>query len=60
MTIEENIEVDKVGMVIGTKGSMITDIMRRSGAKIIINQDFPKGQPHRIIYSGASSDKISI
>lgn len=54
VTLDENIEVDKVGIVIGTKGSMITDIMKRSGAKILINQDFPKGQPHRIVYSGTS------
>ena len=26
--------------------------MKKSGAKVVINQDFPKGQPHRIKYTG--------
>jgi KH domain len=54
VTIEETIEPEKVGLIIGTKGSMIMEIMKKSGAKVVINQDFPKGQPHKIIYSGMS------
>lgn len=54
VTIEENIEPEKVGIVIGSKGSTIMEIMKKSGAKVVINQEFPKGQPHRIIYSGTS------
>ena len=52
ITVEENIEPEKVGIVIGPKGSIIMDIMKKSGAKVVINQDFPKGQPHRIKYTG--------
>ena len=26
--------------------------MRRSGCKIVINQDFPPGEPHKVIYLG--------
>ena len=54
VTIEETIEPEKVGMIIGTKGSMIMEIMKKSGAKVVINQDFPKGEPHKIIYTGMS------
>jgi hypothetical protein len=54
VSIEETIEPEKVGLIIGTKGSMISEIMKKSGAKVVINQDFPKGQPHKIIYSGMS------
>ena len=39
-------------MIIGPKGSMIMEIMKKSGVKITIKQDFPKGQPHLIIYTG--------
>jgi KH domain len=54
VSIEETIEPEKVGLIIGTKGSMIMEIMKKSGAKVVINQDFPKGQPHKIVYSGMS------
>lgn len=52
ITVEENIEPEKVGIIIGSKGSTIMEIMKKSGAKVVINQEFPKGQPHRIIYTG--------
>jgi hypothetical protein len=52
--VEENIEPEKVGIVIGSKGSTIMEIMKKSGAKVVINQEFPKGQPHRILYTGTS------
>jgi KH domain len=58
VSIEETIEPEKVGLIIGTKGSMIMEIMKKSGAKVVINQDFPKGQPHKIIYSGRSPHKF--
>ena len=51
-SIEEDIEPEKVGIVIGSKGCIISEIMKKSGAKMIINQEFPKGQPHKITYSG--------
>jgi rRNA processing protein Krr1/Pno1 len=49
---EDDIDPDKVGIVIGVKGSVISEIMRRTGCKIVINQDFPPGVPHRVIYVG--------
>ena len=49
---EDEIEPDKVGIVIGVKGSVISEVMRRSGCKVVINQDFPPGVPHKVIYLG--------
>jgi hypothetical protein len=38
--------------VIGAKGVTIGEIMKRSGCKIFINQNFPEGQPHKVVYNG--------
>ena len=43
---------NKVGVIIGSKGSIINEIMKRSGCKIIINQDFPDGHPRKIVITG--------
>lgn len=52
ITDEMDCPQEKVGIVIGAKGSIVQDIMRRCGCKIMINQDFPDGQPRRVIFSG--------
>lgn len=43
---------DKVGVVIGAKGAIVQDIMRRCGCRIVIDQDFPPGAPRKIIFTG--------
>jgi rRNA processing protein Krr1/Pno1 len=48
---EEDIDPEKVKNVIGAKGCIISEIMRRSGCKIIINQQ-PKEQTHKVVYTG--------
>jgi hypothetical protein len=48
----------RVGLVIGAKGSIISEIMKRTGCKMSINQDFPDGVPRKVIYTG-TSDQIS-
>jgi hypothetical protein len=55
---EADIDPAKVGLVIGAKGSVIAQIMARSGCKVSINQDFPAGEMHRVVYSG-TVDQIS-
>ena len=45
-------EASKVGIVIGSKGSIINEIMKRSGCKIIVNLDFPDGQKRKIVMTG--------
>lgn len=52
ITVEDDVETDKVGGIIGSKGSTIGEIIKKSGCKVNINQDFPKGMPHKIIYVG--------
>eukprot|EP01041_Mallomonas_annulata_P002939 gene2939-5774_t len=51
--VEMDCPQEKVGLVIGTRGTVIQDIMRRSGCKIVVNQDFPDGTPRKILFSGA-------
>ena len=48
---EDDIEPDKVKNVIGAKGFIISEIMRRSGCKIVINQQH-KEQSHKVVYTG--------
>lgn len=48
---EEDIDPDKVKNVIGAKGCIISEIMRRSGCKIIIDQQH-KEQTHKVVYTG--------
>ena len=39
--------------MIGTKGSIIGEMMKKTGTKIIINQDgLPEGQPRDIVFTG--------
>ena len=54
VSVEEDLEPEKVGIVIGAKGCIISEIMKKSGAKMVINQDFPKGQPHKITFTGCA------
>lgn len=54
MVVEEDINPDKVKVVIGPKGATVTHISRQSGCKILMNQKFPPGQPHKIIYTGTA------
>lgn len=42
----------KVGHIIGSQGMIIVDIGRRSGAKILVNQDFPPGMMRQITITG--------
>jgi polyribonucleotide nucleotidyltransferase len=43
---------ERVGIVIGAKGTIVQDIMRRSGSRIIVQQDFPDGHPRKVVISG--------
>jgi predicted PilT family ATPase len=52
ISLEDDISPERVGAVIGTKGQCISEIMKRSGCKITINQKFPEGEQHRIAFSG--------
>jgi rRNA processing protein Krr1/Pno1 len=46
---------DKVSLVIGSKGIVIQDIMRRSCCKIVVDQDFAPGVPRVIVINGRQS-----
>lgn len=52
MTEEMECPADKVGIVIGAKGVIVNEIMRRSGTKVVINQDVPAGLPNVVIITG--------
>lgn len=56
---EDDIQPEKVRVVIGSKGVTINEMMARSGCRININQNFPLGMPHRINYCG-SKDQIEV
>jgi far upstream element-binding protein len=43
---------EKVGIVIGTRGTIVQDIMARSGCKVVLNQDVPEGTPCKAIITG--------
>eukprot|EP01041_Mallomonas_annulata_P007885 gene7885-16143_t len=47
---------DKVGIVIGSNGGTIKEIMRRSGARVIINEKFPDGYPRLVEVYGSSTE----
>lgn len=51
-TVETPIAPEKVRLVIGAKGVTIGEIMKRSGCKVYINQNFPEGEDHMVVYSG--------
>jgi hypothetical protein len=42
----------RVGIVIGTKGSVIMEMMKKTSCKIVINQEFPDGVAREIIFTG--------
>jgi len=42
----------RVGSVIGAKGSIIGEIMKRTNAKVSINQDYPEGHPRKVVLVG--------
>lgn len=44
----------KVGPVIGSKGVIINEMMKRSGCKMSVNQDFPDGHPRKVVMTGTS------
>ena len=50
----EIIEVnqDKVGQIIGSKGAIIQELQMRTGAKIYVNQNFPDGVARQVNISG--------
>jgi far upstream element-binding protein len=52
MVIE--IPPDKVGTVIGSKGMVIQEVQMRSGAKAVVNQEFPPGVPRQVNVNGTS------
>ena len=52
MTQEISCAQSRVGRVIGTGGSTIREIQNRSGAKVVVNQDFPEGADRKVIVSG--------
>lgn len=52
VTEQVDCPAEKVGIVIGAKGVIINEIMRRSGTKIVINQDVPKGSPNVVVITG--------
>lgn len=53
MTKTVDINPDKVKLVIGTKGSNILEIMKRSGAKVIVDQKVTQGQNNKMVYTGS-------
>ena len=57
---ERDIIPSQVGIVIGSRGSTLKEIMVKSGGcKIYVNQNFPEGSPHKIVYTG-TRDQINL
>eukprot|EP01035_Chromulina_nebulosa_P017139 gene17139-22653_t len=52
---EYDILPQKVGSIIGSKGAVLNDIMKRSGCKIHVNQKFPEGENHKVVLNGTDS-----
>lgn len=52
VTEEMDCPHERVGIVIGAKGTIVQDIMRRSGSRIVVNQEFPDGYPRKVVISG--------
>lgn len=50
--VECDVDPEKVRLVIGSKGVTIGEIMKRSCCKVFINQNFPEGQMHKVVYTG--------
>jgi rRNA processing protein Krr1/Pno1 len=57
---EMDILKEKVGVVIGHRGVVIQDIMRRSNCKIVIDQNFPEGHPHKVRINSSKKENITI
>ena len=51
-TMEMDCPADKVGLVIGAKGVVIQDVMRKTGCKVVVNQDYPEGHPRKVLFTG--------
>lgn len=52
---ERDIQPKLVGLLIGPKGSTLAEVCKKSkGCKIIVNQKFPEGQPHKVVYTGTA------
>lgn len=54
-TMVMEIPPEKVGQVIGSKGMVIQDVQARSGAKAIVNQDFPPGVNRQVHITGTQA-----
>jgi polyribonucleotide nucleotidyltransferase len=52
---EMDVPKEKVAQIIGHKGSVIQEIMSRSGCRVVINQDVPEGEPNKALFTGNSS-----
>lgn len=46
--METDIDPDKVRLVIGARGVTIGEVMKRSGCKVFVNQNFPPGESHKV------------
>jgi polyribonucleotide nucleotidyltransferase len=60
--ITEEMEVlpDKVRNVIGSKGITITEIIKKSGCKVSVNQNFPEGETHHKVLFIGDKPRIEI
>lgn len=54
LTRQSDCPQNRVGVVIGSKGTIIAEVMKRSGARITINQDMAEGLPRKVIYTGTA------
>mmetsp|Transcript_21156 Transcript_21156/g.30596 ORF Transcript_21156/g.30596 Transcript_21156/m.30596 type:complete len:733 (+) Transcript_21156:32-2230(+) len=52
ITDEMDCPQDKVGIVIGARGTIVQDIMRKCGCRIVIHQDYPEGHPRKVVFTG--------
>lgn len=53
-SLEIDCPQDKIGCVIGARGSVVQDIMRKSGCKIVVKPNFLPGEPRKIILAGTN------
>lgn len=52
VTEEFDCPQDRVGIVIGSKGSIVQEIMKRTGCRIMVNQELPDGEPRKVVITG--------
>ena len=52
--LESTMEIppERVGAIIGTRGSVIIDMQQRTGAKMVVLQDFPHGTSRQLLITG--------